>query len=36
MSAPDIDDEVDPGTPMADVSVEDLADLGPDTCEVRA
>jgi len=30
------DDEVDPGTPMADVATEDLADLGPDLCGVPA
>ena len=36
MIGPELDDEVDPGTPMADVSVEDLADLGPDNCGVPA
>ena len=36
MTAPELDDEVDPGTPMADVATEDLADLGPDHCGVPA
>jgi hypothetical protein len=31
-----LDDELDPGTPMADVSTADLADLGPDHCGVQA
>jgi len=36
VTGPELDDEVDPGTPMADVIVEDLADLGPDNCGVPA
>jgi hypothetical protein len=36
VSTPDLDDELDPGTPMADVATEDLADLGPDDCGVPA
>jgi hypothetical protein len=35
MSDPQLDhleDEEDPGTPMADVATEDLADLGPESC----
>ena len=27
-------DEIDPGTPMAEVTLEDLADLGPQDCGV--
>lgn len=34
MSDPERDYEVDPGTPMADVATEDLADLGPQDCGV--
>ena len=30
------DDELDPGTPMADVATSDLTDLGPDNCGVPA
>jgi hypothetical protein len=30
------DEELDPGTPMADVATADLADLGPDDCGVPA
>jgi hypothetical protein len=36
MTDPQLDDELDPGTPMADVATEDLADLGPDHCGVPA
>lgn len=30
------DEDVDPGTPMADVAVSDLEDLGPNDCGVPA
>lgn len=34
MNGPDVDEDVDPGTPMADVASSDLEDLGPDDCGV--
>ena len=29
-------EEIDPGTPMADVKAEDLVDLGPEHCGIPA
>ena len=33
---PDVDDELDPGTPMAAITADDVADLGPADCGVPA